>query len=115
MANTFKLKTKADVSSAVPSLIYTVPNTATGCVVLGMILTNKATSEIRATVYLESNTSDVEINENIELLHSVKIPAYTTLEVFSGQKLNLQTDDLIRVQADTPGSLDFALSLMEMT
>lgn len=115
MANLFKLKTKADVSSAVPSLIYTVPNTATGCVVLGMILTNKHTAEIRATVYLESNTSDVEINEDIELLHSVKIPAYTTLEVFSGQKLNLQTEDTIRVQSDTAGTLDFALSIMEMT
>jgi len=114
MANLFKLKTKADVPTT-PTLTYTVPSNVTSTVILGMILTNKSTLDINCTVFLESNTSDVEVNENVELLHQVPIPKNTTLEVFSGQKLNLQTNDKIKIMASGNNSLYSSLSMMEIT
>lgn len=114
MANLFKLKTKANIPDS-PTLVYTTGSGVTSTVILGMILTNKVNYEIAATVYLESNTSDVEVNENIELLHEVPIPQNTTLEIFSGQKLNLQTNDRLKVMSSANNTLDFALSMMEIT
>ena len=114
MANLFKLKTKANIPNS-PTLVYTVGSGVTSTVILGMILSNKSGGAINTSVFLESNTSDVEINENVELLHEVPIPQNTTLEVFSGQKLNLQTNDRLKVMASANNCLDFSLSMMEIT
>jgi len=124
MANYFKLKTKNDVSNSSFDLIYTVPSNVMNSVVLGMILTNTVSSQIRASVILTSNTSTYDVsnssnvifqNQDITLLNQVAIPPYNALEVFSGQKLNLETYDSISVKSSDPNALDFALSFMEMT
>ena len=113
MANTFKIKTKADIPTTSTTL-YTVPASTTS-IVLGMVLTNKAASKIKASVYLESSTSDNETNENVTLLHDVPVPQNSALEVFQGQKLVLQTTDVLKVKCDTASSLDFLLSILELT
>lgn len=114
MANTFKLKTKADVS--VQTGIYTVPGSVNSVIVLGLILANKTSSAVSATVYLESNTLDSEQNENVTLLHQVPIPENSTLEVFSGQKLVLQPTDTVLAESDLSGTgLDVALSILEVS
>ena len=110
MANTFKIKTKADIPTTSTTL-YTVPASTTSIV----LLTNKAASNIKASVYLESSTSDNETNENVTLLHDVPVPQNSALEVFQGQKLVLQTTDVLKVKCDTASSLDFLLSILELT
>ena len=114
MANTFKVKTKASVNHSALDTIYTVPSN-TSTVVLGMALCNKTTSAITADVQLVSDTSDTETNANIFLLKAVDIPANTTLEVFGGQKVVVQTTDVVKAQASASASLDVALSIMEIT
>ena len=114
MANTFKLKTKANVS--VQTGIYTVPGSVNSVIVLGLILANKTSSAVSATVYLESDTLDSEQNENVTLLHQVPIPENSTLEVFSGQKLVLQPTDTVLAESDLSGTgLDVALSILEVS
>ena len=54
MANTFKVITKAGVTSA--DVIYTVAGSTT-TVILGLVLGNTTASQINATVTLSSNTS----------------------------------------------------------
>ena len=49
------------------------------------------------------------------LLKAVDIPANTTLEVFGGQKVVVQTTDVIKAQASAATALDVALSIMEIT
>ena len=114
MANTFKVKTKASVNHSALDTIYTVPS-STSTVVLGMALCNKTTSAITADVQLVSDTSDTETNANIYLLKAVDIPANTTLEEFGGQKVVVQTTDVVKAQASASASLDVALSIMEIT
>ena len=55
MANTFKVVTKAGVTSE--DVIYTVASSTT-TVVLGIMLGNTTTSQVTATVTLESDTSN---------------------------------------------------------
>ena len=114
MANTFKVKTKESVNNSSLDTIYTVPS-STSTVVLGLALCNKTTSAITADVQLVSDTSDTETNANIFLLKAVSIPGSSTLEVFGGQKIVIQTTDVIKAQASTGSALDVALSIMEIT
>jgi|DEB0MinimDraft_6_1074348.scaffolds.fasta_scaffold181061_2 hypothetical protein len=114
MANVFKVKTKSDLPSNANTNIYTVPASTTS-IVLGMILSNKSTATIKATVYLETDTIDSETNETVALMNEVAIPQNSSLEVFQGQKLVLQTTDIIKAKCDSNTSLDFALSILEMT
>ena len=110
MANTFKLKTKAGVTTL--ATVYTVPSSTTA-VVLGMMIGNTTSSAITATVTLSSDTSDTETNADVELITTTPIPGNSTLELLSGNKIVMQATDYIRVYGS--GAVDVALSIMEIT
>ena len=115
MANTFKVVTKAGVSSA--DVIYTVASSKT-TVVLGLILGNVETTQIKTTVTLTSNTSsragnNNEDNQTVELLTNAPIPAGSSLELLSGNKIVMETTDSLKLTAS--GATDIAVSIMEIT
>ena len=110
MANTFKLKTKAGVTTL--ATVYTVPSNTTA-IVLGCMLGNTTSSSVTCTVTVSSDTSDTETNADVELLTSTSIPGNSSLELMSGNKIVLQTTDLFKVTAS--GAVDVALSIMEIT
>ena len=116
MANTFKVVTKAGVSSA--DVIYTVAGSTT-TVVLGLILGNVETTQIKTTVTLTSSTSsragnNNEDNQTVELLTNAPVPARSSLEILSGNKVVLEDGDSLSVTS-TGGNVDVALSIMEIT
>ena len=45
----------------------------------------------------------------------MSIPADTTLEVFAGQKIVMETTDVLTIGASAGSSLDATLSIMEIT
>ena len=115
MANTFKVVTKAGVTSE--DVIYTVASSTT-TVVLGLILGNTTTSQVTSTVTLSSNTSNRagannEANQDVELVTNAPIPAGSSLEMLSGNKVVLETTDVIKLTSS--GATDIALSVMEIT
>ena len=110
MANTFKLKTKAGVTTL--ATVYTVPGSTTA-IVLGLMIGNTTSSAITATVTLSSDTSDTETNADVELITTTPIPGNSSLEIMSGNKIVLQTTDLLRVFGS--GAVDVCLSIMEIT
>jgi hypothetical protein len=115
MANTFKTVTKAGVTSE--DVIYTVAN-ATTTVVLGVMIGNTTTSQITATVTLSSNTSaragaNDEANQDVELVTNAPIPVGGTLELLSGNKIVMETTDVLKLTAS--GAADIAMSIMEIT
>jgi len=115
MANTFKVVTKAGVSSA--DVIYTVASSKT-TVVLGLILGNVETTQIKTTVTLTSDTSsragnNDEDNQTVELLTNAPVPAGSSLEILSGNKVVLETGDSLSVTS-TGGNVDVTLSIMEI-
>ena len=115
MANTFKVVTKANVTSA--DVIYTVAGSTT-TVVLGLILGNTTSGATTATVSLGSDTSgragnNDEANQTVELVTSVSVPGNSSLELMSGNKIVMETTDTLSVTAGA--STDVILSIMEIT
>ena len=115
MANTFKVITKAGVTSA--DVIYTVAGSTT-TVILGLIIGNTTSSSINATVTLGSDTgsragANNETNQDGELITSTPIPGNSSLELLSGNKVVMETTDTLSVTGS--GATDVALSVMEIT
>ena len=114
MANTFKLVTKAGVTTS--DVIYT-PNSVT-TVILGLILGNTTSSQVTATVSLASSTSNRagdnnESNQTVELITDAPIPAGSSLELLAGNKVVMETTDTLSVTGT--GATDVCLSIMEIT
>ena len=110
MANTFKLKTKANVGGTTVG-IYTAP-AATTTVVIGITLANTSGSGVNVGVAV-SRTSDTK--EDIKLLKNAPIPSGSSLEFMSGNKIFLERSDQINVDSDTNNRVDAALTIMEIT
>tara|TARA_R100001510_G_C7503974_1_gene106471 strand:- start:114 stop:461 length:348 start_codon:yes stop_codon:yes gene_type:complete len=115
MANTFKVITKAGVTSE--DVIYTVASSTT-TVILGIILGNTTTSQTTATVTLSSDTANRagandEANQDVELVTNAPIPAGSSLEMLAGNKVVMETTDVLKVTA--ANATDVALSIMEIT
>ena len=115
MANTFKVITKAGVTSS--DVIYTVASSTT-TIIVGLMLGNTTSGSSNATVTLGTDTANRagannEANENVELLTTTAIPANTTLELLSGNKVVMETTDTLSVTGSA--ALDVVLSVMEIT
>ena len=115
MANTFKVVTKAGVTSE--DVIYTVAGSTT-TVVLGIMLGNTTTSQVTATVTLSSNTSNRagannEDNEDVELITNAPIPVGSSLELLAGNKVVMEATDVLKLTAS--GATDITVSIMEIT
>ena len=116
MANTFKLKSNANMpaSAATPLTLYTCPGSTT-TVVLGLLLCNNDTSQRTVDVKIESDTNDTETNETVFLTKDTPIPATSSLELLAGNKVVLQATDVLKIDSDVAGKIDATLSIMEIT
>ena len=115
MANTFKVITKAGVTSA--DVIYTVAGSTT-TIILGLMLGNTTSSSITATVTLGTDTANRagannETNQDVELITATPIPGNSTLEFMGGNKVVMEATDTLSVTGS--GATDIALSVMEIT
>jgi hypothetical protein len=108
MANNFKLKTKASVGVTTVG-IYTVPG-ATTTTILGITLANVSGSGINVTVGIARTVAD-----DVSIIRNVPIPQGSSLEFMAGNKVVLETGDIVTVKSDTASSLDASLSILEMT
>ena len=108
MANTFKLKTKANVGISTEN-IYVVPN-ATTTVVIGITLANISGSGAIVGVGITRPAAD-----DVKVLKNVAIPQGSTLEFMGGNKVVLETADTLTVNSSTNNSIDAALTIMEIT
>ena len=108
MANTFKLKTKANVG-VTTSNVYVVPS-ATTTVVIGVTLSNTSGSSINVGVGVTRPSAD-----DVSLMKNVPIPQGSSFEFMSGNKVVLETTDTLTAESDVNNSLDVALTIMEIT
>ena len=120
MANDFKRFAKPNVGTstgASADAVYTVPagagSSALESIVIGITLANKHTAGITASVFLdnEDGSNDVYIVKN------ATIPAGSSLEVMSGNKLVVQNAgsnaDVLRVESSRAASLDATITVLE--
>jgi len=116
MANTFKVKTNAAMPSTAgtPLTLYTVPG-STRAVVLGLVLSNVHNSQVNASVQLVSTTNDVETNQTVYLVKDAPLPVGSSLELLGGNKVVVQTGDIIKIDCSVAAKIDATLSIMEIT
>ncbi len=108
MANTFKLKTKANVGLTT-SNVYVVPASTT-TVVIGVTLANTSGSGINVGVGVTRASAD-----DISVLKNVPIPQGSSLEFMQGNKVVLEATDTLTAESDVNSTLDVALTIMEIT
>jgi len=113
MANTFKLETKSSlVTDAVSNSntnVLSAGATAT-IIVLSVLISNKTGTSANADVYLLTNTGD-----DVYLIRNAPVPAGSSLELISGNKVIMESSDILRARSDTLTSLDIAVSYLEQT
>ena len=108
MANTFKLKTKANIGISTQN-VYVVPS-ATTTVVIGITLANTSGTGCLVGIGITRPSTD-----DVKLLKNAPIPQGSSLEFMSGNKVVLETADTITVDSDTNNSIDASLTIMEIT
>ena len=119
MANTFRMTNETNVSTTLEELYEVQSSTTT--VVLGIMLSNKSSSTIKASVQLVSttatsvNTGASNANETTYLIKDAPISSASSLEIMAGNKVVLQATDKIYANSDTASSLDIVISYMEIT
>ena len=91
------------------SNVYAVPS-ATTCVVIGVTLSNTSGSSINVGVGITRASTD-----DVHLMKNVPIPQGSSFEFMGGNKIVLETTDILTVKSDVNNSLDVALTIMEIT
>ncbi len=109
MANTFKLKTKANVGITTQN-VYVVPS-ATTTVVIGITLANVSGSGCLVGVGITRPSAD----DDKSILKNVPIPQGSSLEFMGGNKVVLEAADTLTVDSDSNNSVDVTLTIMETT
>ena len=107
MANTFKLKTKANVG-VTTTVVYTTP-AATTTTVIGITLANVSGGSINVGVGVSRTGQD-----SVRLLKDAPVPQGSTLEFMAGNKIVLEATDMLTVVSDTNSSLDAAITILEI-
>ena len=113
MANTFKIETKSslvtDAVSNTTTNVLSAGATAT-IIVLSVLVSNKTGSSANVDVYLVTNTGD-----DVYLIRNAPVPAGSSLELISGNKVIMESSDILRARSDTSTALDVAVSYLEQT
>lgn len=109
MATAFKNELVSSLGT-VTTQIYTVPG-GTKTTVIGMALTNTTLGNVTVDVQLEDESST-----RIYYLKGVIIPPGNSLRaVTQGEKLTLDSFNSVYVTTDTEGSIDMAMSYVEIS
>jgi hypothetical protein len=118
MANDFKRFTVSSVNTSVgasASAVYTVPSSGSAMesIVIGITLANKTSTGVTASVFLDNNDG----SNDVFIVKDASIPAGSSLEVMSGNKIVLQNSgsagDVVRVSSGTATAIDATLSVLE--
>ena len=120
MANDFKRFAKPSVGTstgASADAVYTVPagagSSALESIIIGITLANKTSTGVTASVFLDNEDG----SNDVFIVKDATIPAGSSLEVMSGNKIVVQNDgsnaDVVRVSCGTAAALDALITVLE--
>ena len=117
MANDFKRFCTPDISNSSNTTIYAVPagagSTALESIVIGITMCNKSSAGITASVFLDNEDG----SNDVFIVKDASIPAGSSLEIMSGNKLVLMNDgsnaDNLEAIASAASALDVTVSVLE--
>ena len=116
MANDFKRFCVPNVGTSNTTL-YTVPagsgSAALETIVIGITMANKSTSGITASIFIDNEDG----SNDVFIVKDATVPAGSSLEVMSGNKIVVQNDgsnaDVVRVSCSAGSSLDALITVLE--
>ena len=119
MANTFKVVSHdvMPASAGTPEALSTTPSSTT-TVILGLVLANVHTSQVTADVKLVSDTSGggrAATNTTTYLAKDIPLPVGSSVELLAGNKVVLETTDIIQIDCSVTDKVSVTLSIMEIT
>ena len=117
MAIDFKRIATRNVSNSSNTTIYAVPagegSTALESIVIGITMCNKSSAGITASVFLDNEDG----SNDVFIVKDASIPAGSSLEIMSGNKLVLMNDgsnaDNLEAIASAASALDVTVSVLE--
>ena len=112
MANTFKLKTKAAVGTALTT-VYTVPASTT-TVVIGLTVANILGASITASAQIVTASTTGENADDVYFIKNIPLPSGSSVEMMAGNKINLGAGAVIKLTCNTASGIDVVLSIMEI-
>ena len=121
MANDFKRFVKKDIGTgegASGSTVYSVPagsgSSALESIVIGITIANKSTAGITCDVFIDALGG---ASDDVYIVKDASIPAGSSLEVMSGNKLVLQNSgsagDILKMTSSTASAADGVVSVLE--
>jgi len=112
MANTFKLVNNALMSTVAGTtdVLYTVPSSTT-TIILGLTLCNVHTAQVSATVEIVDTSASVTST----VIKDAPIPVGGSLEIMSGNKIVVETTDVVKVSSSIADKISATMSIMEIT
>ena len=113
MANTFKLKTKANIDAALTT-VYTVPVDTT-TVIIGCTIANVKGASVTADVQIVTAASSGENADDVYVVKAIPLPAGSSVEIMAGNKIILEAGDIVKVKGSATDAVDAILSIMEIT
>ena len=96
----------ADTSDA----LYTVPSSTT-TIILGLTLCNVHTAQVLATVEIVDTSASVTST----VIKNAPIPVGGSLEIMSGNKIVVETTDVVKVSSSVADKISATMSIMEIT
>jgi|TARA_R100000329_G_C7444344_1_gene156230 hypothetical protein len=117
MANDFKRIATPNISNSSNTTIYAVPagagSSALESIVIGITMCNKSSAGITASVFLDNEDG----SNDVFIVKDASIPAGSSLEIMSGNKLVLMNDgsnaDNLEAIASAASALDVTVSVLE--
>jgi hypothetical protein len=115
MANTFKLKTKANIDASLVT-VYTVPSSpSTTTVIIGCTIDNVKGASVTADVQIVTAATSGENADDVYIIKDVPLPAGSSVEIMAGNKIILEAGDIVKVKGSATDAVDAILSIMEIT
>jgi hypothetical protein len=112
MANTLLLKTYDGgtnyATANSDASVYTVPSAKT-TIIIGFMISNITTNTIVVGVKITDN----DASQTVNFMKNISIPSGSSLEIMGGNKMILNTADVLKVTSDTVNSFDVTISIVE--
>ena len=112
MANNFKLVNNAVMSTTAnqTDALYTVPSSTT-TIILGLTLCNVHTAQVLATVEIVDTSASITST----VIKDAPIPVGGSLEIMSGNKIVVETTDVVKVSSSIADKISATMSIMEIS
>ena len=110
MANDFKSATATSlaIDSGTYTTLYTVPSSKTS-IILEVDIANKHTTDITVNVLI----SDSSGSNDAFIVKAAPVPIGGALKVVSGQKIVMETGDVLKAAASVASAADAVVSILE--